>query len=503
MVYTDGGARPNPGASGSGLHGYIYEMPNESSPTDDLKVMKFTDGEMIKYSFPSADGYIYCDKSGKVSSAANKDAIAVNPVHFVEIAESSSNQHTNNYAEMKSLLNGLLLGLKHNVKRLAVISDSEYALKACMSWGKGWAANGWITQKGEPVKNIEVVKALLKAHQELVDRGVKVTAKWIKGHKGHPGNMEADAMATIGVMKSRQGIDDSGVKYYTAKEYIEPKRDRHPLMSLRRMYFNRERERNIPGTYMMADPGKEDHLIGKPRPETVFSVVRMNTPIPLIESVLDAQFRHGQDFNIVMMIKMEALYVPDAFSLISNHGEFAMTKDNKRSHVVLPDNRPMTVERTPIGITMRAIDSINTLETMLDRYIDLRDNPEASNNNVEMKIHDITPMLYEYSDVRVGKEIVQKTSFVKTIAVGQKEIPIELEIDGQTLKLPLKLGLDTLDRNALKRLETSHPTVHVITWKDSTVSVRYASVISCDEGIAIWSNYYADRLFLKKETPAS
>lgn len=497
VAYTDGGARPNPGSAGSGLLGYLY-------PIDDSigKPMKFTDGEIIKYAYTSAVGYIYCNKDGEPSPGQKRSGQSVKPEYFLEIAESFSGQYTNNFAEMNSLKNALRLALKHKVSKLHIISDSDYALKVCSQWAERWEVNGWIKQDGEEVKNLELVKALLADYRDVKAMGVEVSMEWIKGHRGHPGNMEADDMATIGVLKSRAGIDDSQVHYYKAKDYIEPKRDRHPLMSLKRMYFNRERERNTPGTYLMADPGKEDHLIGKPIAEAIFSIVKMKEPIALIENVLDAQGRYEQDFNITMMIKMEDLYSPDAYRMINSHGSYALHRDKKRSNVVLPGGRPITVERLPIGITMRAIDSINSLETILDQYQQLASgeiaDSDGSNYN-SMMIHDLTPLLYTTVEKKVGKEMIVKKQFTNSIVVGQKDFPIELNIDGHPLKIILKLGMDVLDRNSLKRLETSNPTVHVITWKDSSVSFRYASVISCDEGLAIWSNFYADRLFLKKK----
>lgn len=545
MIYSDGGARPNPGAMGVGMHGYFYPINDgdtrrvmttkevEHAARTQLKAspemaaavsfeelveaiiragenyvslvkirpIKFTDGETIKYAYASAKGYIYCSKDGVASSSAQKDIPPVDIVHYVEVAESSSNQQTNNFAELSGLYNTLKMARSHNVKRVHVITDSDYALKALTVWCKGWSENGWKTKQGEPVKNLELCQAMYAEYLKAKEEGIQITGNWVKGHKGHPGNMEADSLASIGVFKSRRGIDDPGIRYFTTKEYQDPKRDRHPLLSLKRMYFNREESRNTAGTYYMADPGGEDHLIGKPMPETVFAVVRMNEPVDVINSVWRAQFRYGQDFDRIMMMRMESLYTPEVFRLVSTHGEHALTKDLRSSGLIALETRPITVEKNPVGITMRAIDSINSLERILDRYLEVKeaDADTFTANNIDLKIHNLTHIFYDTVEKKVGKDLIEKKEFTKTVLQGQKSISVTVEIDGEVKTLPLKFALDLPDRNNLKRLETSDPRVHLITWRESETVLRYASVISCEEGLAIWSNFYADRIYSGKE----
>lgn len=502
LAYTDGGARPNPGSSGCGMHGYFYEIQN---PPPAIKPIKFSDGEVVKYAFPSETGYVYCSKDGVVAPGAAKTAVPVTQHQIFEVAESSSNQHTNNYAEMKSFLNAIRLARLHKVKQVFIITDSDYTLKGVTQWCKGWETNGWMTRQGEVVKNVELWMVLYQEYKSAQEDGIKVSGAWIKGHKGHPGNVHADDMATIGVIKSSKGIDDSEVFYFKPKDFWEPKKKRHPLLSLKRMYFNRERERNVPGTYYMADPGKEDHLVGKPLSEAVYAVVRMKEPDPIIDAVLEAQFRYSQDFNITMMMKLETIFESEATRLISTHGSMCMLKGLRGTAVELPNGRAMTIEKTPIGITMRAIDSINSLETILDQYLALQEGSGVDGENLnsnDMNIFDITEELYDLGeDKEVNGETLTMRILKKEHGVGMKALGItktvKLPIGDRTIMFPLRMGADLPDRNSLKQLETSFPTVQLITWRDSTLSLRYATVLSCLEGTAIWSNFYADRLILK------
>jgi ribonuclease HI len=492
VAYTDGGCRPNPGSIGSGVHAFIAEDVEDTK----MKPLKITKDDITRYFLPTTQGYQYCSKDGVLSTSYQKKGMVVKPSYVVELAESFSNVYTNNYAEANAALNALRLARRYNVDSVHIIADSEYVLKAISVFRSKWEANGFMTQQGLPVKNQEVLKAVFKEYDACVHMGVIVTLAWIKGHSDHPGNHDADQLATIGVIKSQQGMDDSGIKTYTHKEYWEPKRDRHPLMSLKRMYFNRHAERNRPGVYYMGDPGKDDALIGKPLPETVYAVVKLKEPDPIVESVLKAQGRYEQEFNVTMMMKMESVFQPDAFRMISAHKEHCMLKDLKSSGVVLPDGRPMTIERNPIGITMRAVDALNALESILDSYevntgiSDLGDPAK----HLEFTINDVTEHFYDI----VTKGDTTKKVFKKDIVVGQKVLDVTLKFGDIERKLPLRLGLDIMDRNGLKQLETSDPVLHVITWRESSVSLRYASVLLCDEGHAIWSNFYADRIMLPK-----
>lgn len=512
VAYTDGGAVPNPGAAGMGLHAYFYDIDEIVTVP---KIQRFVDGETVRYALCSDAGYVYCSKDGVISSAANKKVKLVNPVLYAILSESSSNQHSNNYAEMKSFLNALRLGRQHNVERTKIITDSEYALKGATTWCESWSRNGWRTQQGEPVKNADLWKVIHAQITEIKQSKKSLDTAWVKGHNSHPGNTHADTLATVGVVKSQNGIDDETVHYFTYKEWWEPKKNRHPLLSLKRLYFNRHAEKNIPGFYMMADPGKEDNLIGKPLAETVFAIVYMNEPDPILDAIQQAQYRYGQDFNRTMMVKMDTVFQPHTYNLIQTFGPMALHRQrdgNKNSsNLVTPDGTLISIERNPVGITMRAIDSINSLEAIFETYLELSEavdekgNPTSDsigiNNNRDMRIVDITDNIYDLVEKKVGKEKVVKKVLKKDIVVGQKTLGMTITVnyDGEdkVFSIPLKLGLDIMDRNSLKQLETSDPMVNLITWRESSNSMRYATVIRCDEGVAIWSNFYADRLVLK------
>lgn len=113
-------------------------------------------------------------------------------------------------------------------------------------------------------------------------------------------------------------------------------------------------------------------------------------------------------------------------------------------------------------------------------------------------------MFYDREEKVVKKDVVVKSVLKPEFVVGFRDMSIDIEesYEGSAckLKIPLILGTDLLPRNNLKKLEELNPRVYLITWRESKNSLRYATVIECDSGIGIWSNFFADKVFFSKPT---
>ena len=81
---------------------------------------------------------------------------------------------------------------------LLVVTDSRY-LSDCFKnrWWEKWESNNWLTTSREPVKNQDLWRPLIEAH-----KSGKVEFEWIKAHVGHPGNEEADRLASQAVSRA-------------------------------------------------------------------------------------------------------------------------------------------------------------------------------------------------------------------------------------------------------------------------------------------------------------
>lgn len=484
------------------MHAYLYDIDD---PVEKPIILKFVDGDVTKYAVPTDYGYRYCSKEGVMMPTRNPTkGKPVKPVYYLEQAESSSGQFTNNYAEMKGLYNALGVVLLHGVKQVHIQSDSEYALNGLQKWCADWERRNWYTSTGSVVSNLELWQALWTRFKIVTqEKKIAFSAQWVKGHFGHPGNVHADMLATVGVFKSQQGIDDGTIHYFPTKKFWEVDRDRHPLLSLKRLYFDRCAEQNLPGHYLMADPGKDDALFGKRLPEAVYAIVQMKEPHPIIDTVWKRQARIRQDENQTMMMRMETLFSHDIYRHIQTHGEFCLQKGkNASTNVEFLDNRPVTLERK-LGLTMRAIDCFDFLEKRFDEFQQLMEDKEAFAlvNHQGLNAIDITDEFYDLKDKKVGKEVTQVKVLKKEFVVGSTAHGVTREIEfpdkTRTITFPLAMGLDLPDRNSMKQLENDNPVVYLITWRDSSLSLRFATVLACESATAIWSNFYADRLIIK------
>lgn len=111
---------------------------------------------------------------------------------------------TNNMGELMAVLD-LLQQTAHLDDDLLVYCDSTYVINAITKWMAGWKRKGWKTGGGQPVKNVELMKALDAAMRP------NVRFEWVKGHAGHPLNEAADVRANAASSAYRDGrVADPG-----------------------------------------------------------------------------------------------------------------------------------------------------------------------------------------------------------------------------------------------------------------------------------------------------
>jgi ribonuclease HI len=99
---------------------------------------------------------------------------------------------TNNRMELTAVIEALR-ALTRPVS-VTVWTDSTYVQQGISKWIHGWKKNGWKTSAKEPVKNVDLWRAL----DEAVSKH-EVEWRWVKGHAGHDGNERADALANRGI----------------------------------------------------------------------------------------------------------------------------------------------------------------------------------------------------------------------------------------------------------------------------------------------------------------
>ena len=99
---------------------------------------------------------------------------------------------TNNRMELKAVIEALT-ALRRPCD-VVIHTDSQYVQKGISEWIHGWKKRDWKTAAREPVKNVDLWKALDVAQQQH-----RIQWRWVRGHSGHVGNERADALANRGV----------------------------------------------------------------------------------------------------------------------------------------------------------------------------------------------------------------------------------------------------------------------------------------------------------------
>jgi len=104
----------------------------------------------------------------------------------------AANATSNNRMELLAAICPLEILGAHDVP-VVVTSDSKYVVDGFRFWIKDWEGNDWKVSNGDDLKNMDLWKRLLlqkRAHRNL-------TFKWVKGHRGHAFNEQADYWAGL------------------------------------------------------------------------------------------------------------------------------------------------------------------------------------------------------------------------------------------------------------------------------------------------------------------
>jgi len=487
VIYTDGSARPNPGFFGSGLHGYLYRLPEGDEKPTKINSLIATDA-----------GYILQNDLEK------KDALPVVVTEYIDSYSASLGNGTNNVAE----INAVTLFFEHypeigsTIKKLHVVADSKYAIEGATSWLPGWIRNNWIKSTGEPVNNREHWEKLSK-HLGTFKTDAKFSMSWVRGHNDDYGNVKADYLAGIATNHSTDGLDTQFKLRSIPLRYHKVDVDVHPMLGFKRIYFNTDPEFNTPGLYYQTSWSGPSYILGKRTSEAAFSVVKLETPDTVLDTIIATQCAVPCNVNSVVYVKMDRLRSADVFPWIKDHGKYCLIPDKRNANLNFLDFKPVTIEVLAGELPLRAIDVLNHLEEVLERFQVATQNGDVGVFELgtsRYQLHDITSHFYTTIQKKVGKTTVDQSELAKNIVINMKktEIVINESYLGQdrSLTLPLIFMDDIPARNTFKHLEPKHPKVFLVTWKESPQLLRYATIIKTDDGVGIWSNYFANQLLL-------
>lgn len=483
VIFTDGGCGPtNPGYMGYGVHGYLY---NDEKPKK---------GAGIPTHVLTSKGYV---SKTTVASQTATQFEQVTPISYFDGVGSVQEFGTNNVAEMLAVRAAVQKALEFAIKRLTIVSDSEYVLKSITEWSNAWIRNNWIRQDGSPVPNADLWKTILQDIAILKDRGVELHWVWVRGHgdgtDNSYGNLIVDDYATIGKAYSAKGKVQYSIQTTAADGYWKSEVSKHPFLAYRSMYFSTNKDTQVPGEYYIGNQSKEDELLGKRISDGAYGVVQLVEPEPILEYVRTYQSDNSGEYERLVKAQVDNIYSTAVYDKLLNHGEFYLTRYRPNSFDVRTLGKaPIVDVLDPPLISARTFDCVAALKAILMAY--------RTDEMASFEQTDITDVLYSREVVTKKNKEVTEVALKPEYNVGFSALKVTVNVKTPNGKLnipiTMTLGIDIPDRNTLKRLEADNIKVVVLTWSDAPDVFRYATVIQYKEDYSIWCGYYSNIVFI-------
>lgn len=484
VFYTDGSANPNPGFTGSGVHGYTYVFPTEKLKASKIGNWTATD-----------IGYVLQKELEKT------DAKPVHVLNYYETTVSGDGNMmlTNNIAELKAAITvfkDMLPSIE--VEALTIVADSEYVLNGMRN--RLYKNRSNYDQFGKPVPNKEYWEELIPLAQAF-EAKAKLTLRWVRGHNDDFGNVRADWLAAIGTNRSSKGWVGIDQSVYHRTEFGKTvDYDLHPLFGMKRIYFNTDPSVHTPGTYYQTGWSGQDYITGKRTPEAAFSVIQLEQPDPIVETVIKAQHENSRGVDAIVYARIERLKSLDVYSMIEKYGAATISPDPRNINMNFVDKKPITHGVVASELPLRTIEVLIHLEELLEKFKkEYLQTGQLEAGPYNIRLHDVTEHFYERGTKKRGKETFDIWTLKKEFGVGSTltRISVKEPYQGEMkeVSLPLLFQDDIPARNTMKKLEVDLKGVFVITWRESEKLLRYATIIQSGNNMGIWCNYFANQLF--------
>jgi ribonuclease HI len=148
-----------------------------------------------------------CSGNGKTNSYGGIG------IHFPngELSDISKVYREGVCTNQKTELYAILIALKYvkkNIsitkKKIIIKTDSEYSINCITKWANGWVMNGWVTQKGSPVLNQELIEPILEFYNKYNIEFEHVSAHTDGDDDDSIANAVADELATQATKRAKE-----------------------------------------------------------------------------------------------------------------------------------------------------------------------------------------------------------------------------------------------------------------------------------------------------------
>ena len=149
---------------------------------------------------PAFDIHIFCDGGCDPNPGKSGSGVAV--YESGKLRKMYHGLHapkgTNNTAELNALHQAMLIAkekLKEK-KKVQILSDSTYSIRAMTEWGPNWKRSGRMDGKGKPLANPELIRVMFDLYSII---GSQIEIRHVSAHIGIEGNELADRLSTLAI----------------------------------------------------------------------------------------------------------------------------------------------------------------------------------------------------------------------------------------------------------------------------------------------------------------
>jgi ribonuclease HI len=149
---------------------------------------------------PAFDVHIFCDGGCDPNPGKSGSGVAV--YQSGKLVKLYHGLHatlgTNNTAELNALHQAMLIAAEKlkEKKKVQILSDSTYSIKAMTQWGANWKKTGRMDGKGKPLANAALIKKMFDLYS-LIGKEIDITH--VSAHIGIEGNELADRLSTLAI----------------------------------------------------------------------------------------------------------------------------------------------------------------------------------------------------------------------------------------------------------------------------------------------------------------
>lgn len=487
VFYSDGGARPNPGFAGWGVHGYLYDKNKEVKNPG-------------KHNAPTIKGYV----ENLIDQATQGKAVKIES--YID-GWGSHPSATNNEMELTAFQKTLEFIRDNEIEKSRLYLDSQYVIQGYTKQYDVWEQNGWKTSQGKTPLNLDKWHEIKYLANEIESKGYSFKLDWVKGHIGLLGNSRADELATRGVFTAQNKIDYEEMVISPVANYNTPSVDINSLITRNRWYFitgyddpeqffdgrwlyytgyhgkpkaskDDEEEHDEGGTFSEYRPPDSINW-GVSQPDTYYGLVLVKDRIDVIDSIQRLHnLRCPDDHERLVVGNLANILNSKTFNLIKEHGDKVLTKHQYMNQLSNTSGQYVTWEIKP---QRRAYLAHETFESYKQRLIDYV--------NGKMNVTDITDLIYETVEKKKKVSYKVKDTIPQTCKFLDLEVNVDLGKGVEKQPLRLTLNIDFPVRNHLMRMTedgTVKPKVEIVTWRESDVAFRYGAIIERNGDLLFW-----------------